>query len=58
MPRLTALQSKCLQTYLFKFKDVLVEVVLQAFVGKVNAELFKTVILIVFKPKNIKYSNG
>lgn len=53
-----ASESKYFQTYLFKFKDVLVKVVLQALVGKVNAELLKTIIFIVFKPKNIKYSNG
>jgi len=49
---------KYFQTYLFKLKDVLVKVVLQALVGKVNTELFETIIFIVFKPKNIEYSNG
>lgn len=53
-----ASDSKYFQTYLFEFKDVLVKVVLQALVGEINAELFKTIIFIVFKPKNIKDSNG
>lgn len=53
-----ASESKDFQPYLFQFKDVLVKIVLQALVGKVDAELFKTIIFVVFKPKNIKYSNG
>lgn len=53
-----ASDTKHFQTYLFQFKDVLVKVVLQALVGKVNAELFKTIVFVVFKPKNIKHSNG
>lgn len=43
---------------MFKLKDVLVEVVLETFVGKVDAELFETVVLVILKTKNVKYSNG
>lgn len=53
-----ASESKYFWTYLFQFKDVLIEVVLQALVGKVNAELFKAIVFIVFKSKNIKHPNG
>lgn len=44
--------------YLFKLKNVLIEVVLEPLVGKVDAELFKTVVFIVFKPKDIKNTDG
>lgn len=44
--------------YLFKLKYVLIEVVLKPLVGKVDAELFKAVVLIVFKSKDIKDTNG
>lgn len=45
-------------SYLFKLEDVLVEVVLETLVGKVDAELFEAVVLIILKPKNVKHSNG
>lgn len=43
---------------MFKLEDVLVEVVLETFVGKVDAELFEAVVLIILKTKNVKHSNG
>ncbi len=43
---------------MFKLKDVLVEVVLETFIGKVDAELFEAVVLIILKTKNVKHSNG
>lgn len=44
--------------YLFKLKNVLVEVVLEPLVGKVDAELFKAVVLVVLEAKDIKNTNG
>lgn len=37
---------------------MLVEVKLEVFIGKVNAELFKAVVLKVLKAKDIQYCNG
>lgn len=45
-------------THLFKFEDVLVEVMLESLVGKVDAELLKTVVLIVLETKDVKHANG
>lgn len=42
--------------YLFQFEDVLVEIMLEPFVGEVNAELFKAVVLIVLKAKDVQDS--
>lgn len=44
-------------TNLFKFKDVLVEVILKLLVGVVDAELFKAVGLKVLKAEDIKHTN-
>lgn len=43
---------------MFKLEDVLVEVVLETFVGKVDAELFEAVVLVILKPENVEHSNG
>lgn len=40
--------------YLFQLEDVLVEIVLQPFVGEVDAELFKAVILIILKAEDVQ----
>lgn len=37
---------------------MLVEVVLQAFVGKVDAELFEAVVLVILKTENVQNSDG
>lgn len=37
---------------------MLVEVVLQTFVGKVDAELFEAVVLVILKTKNVQNSDG
>lgn len=47
-----------IRLYLFQFEDVLVEVVLEPFVGEVNAELFKAVVLIILKAKDVQDSYG
>lgn len=44
--------------YLLKLEDVLVEVMLETFIGKVDAELFKAVVLEVLKTKNVQHSDG
>lgn len=44
--------------HLLQFEDVLVEVVLQTFVGKVDAELFEAVVLVILKTKNVQNSDG
>ena len=44
--------------YLFQSKDMLVEVVLQLLIGKVNAQLFKAVVQKILKPKDIQNTNG
>jgi len=44
-------------SYLFKLEDVLVEVVLETFVSKVDAELFEAVVFIILKSKDIEHSN-
>lgn len=46
------------ESYLFKLEDVLVEVVLETFVSKVDTELFKAVVLVVLKTKNVKHPDG
>ncbi len=45
-------------SYLFELEDVLVEVVLQTLVGKVDAELFEAVVLVILKTENVQHSNG
>lgn len=47
-----------IRLYLFQFEDVLVEVVLEPFVGEVNAELFEAVVLIILKAKDVQDSYG
>lgn len=42
--------------YLLQFEDVLVEIVLKPFVGEVDTELFKTVVLIILKAKDVQHS--
>lgn len=37
---------------------MLVEIVLKSLVGKVDAELFEAVVLVVFKAKDIENPNG
>lgn len=44
--------------YLLQFENVLVEVILELLVGVVDAELFKTVPLEVFKPEDVEDPNG
>lgn len=41
------------QTHLFKLEDMLVEVKLQFFICKVDTKLFKTVVLVILKSKNV-----
>jgi acyl-[acyl carrier protein]--UDP-N-acetylglucosamine O-acyltransferase len=48
----------CLGTHLLQLKDVLIKVMLQTFISKINTELFKAIIFIIFKPKNIQNTNG
>ena len=55
---LTLTESILQTSYLFELEDVLVEVMLETFVGKVDAELFEAVVLIVLETKNVKHSNG
>lgn len=45
-------------SYLFNLEDVLVEVMLETFIGKVDAELFEAVVLVVLETKNVQHSNG
>lgn len=43
---------------LFQLKQMLIEIMLQTFIGKVNTELFEAVAAIILKAKNIKDPNG
>lgn len=43
---------------MFKLEDVLVKVVLETFVGEVDAELLKAVVFVIFKTKNVEHSDG
>lgn len=45
-------------SYLLKLEDVLVEVVLQTFIGKVDAELFEAVVLVILKSENVEHADG
>lgn len=45
-------------SHLFKLEDVLVEVVLETFVGEVDAELFEAVVLVILKTENVEHSDG
>lgn len=45
-------------SHLFKLENVLVEVVLETFIGKVDAELFEAVVLVILKTENVQHSNG
>lgn len=47
-----------IELYLLQLEDVLVEVVLEALVGEVDAELLETVVLIILKAKDIQDSDG
>ena len=42
---------------LLELEDVLVEVMLQALIGKVDAELLETVVLVVFESKYVQNSD-
>ena len=44
------------QTHLLQFKDMFVKVELKLLIGKVDAELFKAVMLVIFKSKNVQNS--
>ena len=44
--------------YLLELEDVLVEVVLESLVGEVDAELFKAVVLVVLKAKDVQHTDG
>ena len=44
--------------HLFQLEYVLVEVVLETLVGKVDAELFEAVVLVVLEAKDVQHSNG
>lgn len=50
--------NKMICPYLLQFENVLVEVILELLVGVVDAELFKTVPLKVFKPEDVEDPNG
>ena len=50
--------NKMVFPYLLQFENVLVEVILELLVGVVDAELFKTVPLKVFKPKDVEDPDG
>lgn len=43
---------------MFKLENVLVEVVLQTLVGKVDAELFEAVVLVILKTKDVEDTDG
>lgn len=45
-------------SYLFELEDVLVEVVLETFIGEVDAELLKAVVFVIFETKNVEHSDG
>lgn len=47
-----------LSFHLLQLKDVLVEVMLKPLVGEVDAELFKAVVLVVFKAKDVEHADG
>lgn len=47
-----------IELYLLQLEDVLVEVVLEALVGEVDAELLETVVLIILEAKDIQDSDG
>lgn len=46
------------ETHLLQLEDVLVEVVLQAFVGEVDAELLEAVVLVVLEAKDVQDPDG
>lgn len=46
-----------LSTYLLKFEDVMVEVLLKLLVGEVDAKLFEAVHVEILKTKNVKHTN-
>lgn len=47
-----------MKLYLLQLEDVFVEVVLEALVGKVDAELLETVVLIILEAKDIQDADG
>lgn len=49
---------KSKHTNLLQFEDVLVEVVLQPLVGKVDAELLKAVVLVILEAEDVQHSDG
>lgn len=46
------------EAYLLQLEDVLVEVVLEAFVGEVDAELLEAVVFIILEAKDVQDPNG
>ena len=42
---------------LFHSKNLMVKVTLQLLIGQIDAELLKTVVLIIFKSKDVKYAD-
>ncbi len=44
--------------YLLSLEDVLVELLLQALIGQVDAQLLKAVLLEALKAVDIQYANG
>lgn len=52
------LGRQIIELYLLQLEDVLVEVVLEALVGEVDAELLETVVLIILEAKDIQDSDG
>lgn len=55
--KVVPMQTRVKPTNLFKFKNVLVEVILKLLVGVVDAELFKAVGLKVFEAEDVKDTN-
>lgn len=47
-----------MRTYLLQIKNMVVEIILQLFVGIIDAELLKAVGLEVLKAKNVQNTNG
>lgn len=51
------LSCKVSSTHLLPCKHILVKVKLELFIGNVDAELFKRIILAVLKAENIEHAN-
>ena len=50
------MMKKGYSTCLFQFEDVFVKIELKLLISKVDAKLFKTVMLVILKSKNIQNS--